>query len=126
MQGRRLLSIVALVSGLYDLLLGFTMIAGRGLLVDSFAVPVPQPPIHADLNGLFLVAIGLGYAMPWRDPTRYRSYLWVMGPFLKGFGAAVFVLDYFLRHSPEIYLLFAVTDGTLALVTFAALLATHE
>jgi hypothetical protein len=47
--------------------------------------------------------------------------MWVMGPGLKGAGAAAFILDYVLRHSPASFLLFAVCDGTLAVLTFAAL-----
>jgi len=123
MHGRRLLSAVAAVSGLYDISLGVAMVAGRSLLAGSFAVPPPQPPIHADLNALFLIAIGLGYVLPWHDPDRYRGYLWVMGPVLKGLGAVAFVLDHLLRGSPPAFLLFAATDGTLALVTLAALLS---
>jgi hypothetical protein len=116
---------VAAISGVYDISLGATMLAGRGLLAGLFAVPQPQPPIHADLNGLFLIAIGLGYVMPWRDPERYRTYLWVMGPVLKGAGAVAFILDYLVRGSPSAFLIFAVTDGTLAIVTALALLATR-
>ena len=66
-----------------------------------------DPRIFSDLNGLFLLAVGSGYYLPWRDPSRYRGYLWVMGPFLKGAGAAAFLLDYFLRGSPASFLLFA-------------------
>jgi hypothetical protein len=114
---------VAAISGVYDISLGATMLAGRGLLAGLFAVPPPQPPIHADLNGLFLIAIGLGYVMPWRDPERYRNYLWVMGPVLKGAGAVAFILDYLVRGSPSAFLIFAVTDGTLAIVTLLALVS---
>jgi hypothetical protein len=87
-------------------------------------VPPAFPPIFSDLNGLFLLAVGAGYYLPWRDPERYRGYLWVMGPILKGAGAAAFLLDYFLRGSPKSFLLFAASDGVLALVTLAALLTT--
>ena len=78
--------------------------------------------IFANLNALFLMAVGTGYAMPWRDPERYRGYLWVMGPGLKGAGAVTFVLDYLLRDSPRSFLLFAASDGALALLTLVALL----
>jgi hypothetical protein len=120
----RALRNVALVSGLYDLAGGLLLLAGRPLLLAFFGGPPPQPPIHADLNGLFMLAVGCGYWLPWRDPARYRGYLWVMGPILKGAGAAVFVADHLLRGSPAAYLLFAVTDGTLALVTLWALTRT--
>ena len=121
-RSNRRLSWLALVSGAYDIALGLTMLFGRGLLVSWFGVAEPIPPIHADLNALFLVAIGLGYALPWRDPRTWRAYLWIMGPFLKGVGALAFVADHFLRHSPDAYLLFTATDGTLALVTLVLLL----
>ena len=118
-----MLSLVAAVSGIYDVLLGVAMIAGRDALATLFGTPLPVPPIHADLNGIFLIAIGIGYALPWRDPQRYRGYLWVMGPLLKGAGAAAFVLDVVVRQSPAAFLAFAASDGALALVTLVALLA---
>ena len=80
----RALAIVAAVSGLYDITLGSALLAGRGLLTALFAVPAPAPPIHADLNGLFLLAVGVGYVLPFRSPDRYRGYLWVMGPLPEG------------------------------------------
>ena len=99
------------------------MLAGRPLLARLFNVSLPTPPIHADLNGIFLLAIAAGYLIPYRAPQSSggRAYLWIMGPMLKGAGAAAFVIDYFARHSPPSFLLFAVSDGTLALLTLAAL-----
>jgi hypothetical protein len=46
----------------------------------------------------------------------------VAGVLAKGLGAALFVLDHLVRHSPPTFLLFAATDGTLALLTLALLL----
>jgi hypothetical protein len=114
---------VAAVSGVYDALVGVMMLAGRPLLAQLFAVPLPTPPIHADLNGIFLLSIAAGYLIPYRDPRSSggRAYLWIMGPMLKGAGAALFVVDYVVRHSPASFLLFAASDGTLALLTFWAL-----
>jgi hypothetical protein len=95
------------------------MLAGRPLLSQVFGVALPVPPIHADLNGLFLLAVAAGYAIPYRDPQSRggRAYLWVMGPGLKGAGAAFFLFDHFARHSPASFLLFAASDGALALLT---------
>ena len=113
----------AAVSAVYDALVGVLMLAGRPLLANLFGVPLPQPPIFADLNGVFLVAVAAGYLIPYREPESRggRLYLWVMGPLLKGTGALTFVLDYAFRHSPPSFLLFAVSDGTLALLTWWAL-----
>jgi hypothetical protein len=117
------LSRIAAVSGLYDTIVGALLLCVPGWLASTFGVPPASPRIFSDLNALFLLAVGAGYYFPWRDPSRYRGYLWVMGPLLKGAGAIAFVLDYFLRGSPASFLLFAASDGTLALVTLYALLS---
>ena len=117
-----MLSLLALLSGLYDLVVGAFLLLAADLLASLFGVPPPSPRIFSDLNGLFLIAVGIGYYFPWRDPVRHRGYMWVMGPLLKGAGAAAFVLDYLLRGSPPSFLLFAASDGTLAALTLWALL----
>jgi hypothetical protein len=115
---------IAAISAGYDGLVGVVMLAGRPLLAQIFGVALPAPPIHADLNGIFLLSIAAGYLIPYRAPASPggRAYLWIMGPLLKGAGAAAFVVDYFVRQSPRSFLLFALSDGTLALLTLAALL----
>ena len=114
---------IAAVSLVYDACVGVTMLAGRPLLSRLFGVPLPLPPIFADLNGVFLLAVALGYLIPYREPRSPggRAYLWVMGPFLKGLGALTFVADHFLRGSPASFLLFAASDGALAALTVWAL-----
>ena len=116
-------SSIAVASAIYDGLVAVMMVAGRPLMVQIFNVPLPQPPIHADLNGLFLFAVAAGYVIPYRDPDSFggRTYLWVMGPLLKGVGALAFIADYVFRHSPASFLLFAVSDGAMALLTLWAL-----
>jgi hypothetical protein len=115
---------IAAVSGVYDALVGVLLLWGRPLLSSLFHVPLPTPPIHADLNGIFLLAVAAGYLIPYRHPDAgpARTYLWIMGPLLKGAGAVAFVLDFLVRHSPRSFLLFAVSDGALALATLWVLL----
>jgi len=115
---------IAAVSGIYDALVGVMMLVGRPLMAQIFSVALPVPPIHADLNGIFLLSIAAGYLIPYREPASPggRAYLWIMGPLLKGTGAVVFVLDYLVRQSPPSFLLFALSDGTIALLTLTALL----
>jgi hypothetical protein len=119
---------IAAVSGVYDAAVGILMLAGRPLLAQLFSVALPTPPIHADLNGIFLLSIAAGYLIPYREPASPggRAYLWIMGPLLKGTGAVVFVLDYFVRLSPASFLLFALSDGTIALLTLAAQLTSSR
>jgi hypothetical protein len=116
---------IALVSGLYDIAVGVSLGLGRPLLMSLFQLPAPLPPIHADLNALFVTVVGVGYWWPFRDPDRYRWYLWLMNPVLKGAGATVFIVDHLLRGSPRSFLLFAACDGVLAIVTLYALLASR-
>jgi hypothetical protein len=118
------LSLIAGISGLYDAVVGALLLCAPAWLAAAFGVPAASPRIFSDLNGLFLLAVGAGYYLPWRDPARYRGYLWVMGPFLKGAGAVAFLVDHFLRGSPRSFLLFAASDGLLALLTLYALMAT--
>jgi hypothetical protein len=118
------LSRIAAISGLYDGVVGALLLCAPAWLAQTFGVPPASPRIFSDLNGLFLLAVAVGYYLPWRDPARYRGYLWVMGPFLKGAGAVAFVLDYFLRGSPASFLLFAASDGALALLTLYGLRVT--
>jgi len=91
-------------------------------MAAAAGMPPANPPIYADLNAIFLMAVGIGYAMPWRDPARYRGYLWLMGPALKSAGAAAFLVHYFFRGAPPAFLLFAASDGALALLTLVALI----
>jgi hypothetical protein len=121
-----MLSHVAAISGLYDAIVGAFLLVAADHLASIFGVPPASPRIFSDLNGLFLLAVGAGYYLPWRDPERYRGYMWVMGPLLKGAGAVAFLLDYLFRGSPPSFLLFAASDGTLALVTLYALLARRD
>lgn len=117
-----MLRTVAAISGLYDTVVGALLLFASGWFARRFGVAPANPPIFSDLNALFLLCIGAGYSLPWRDPERYRGYLWVMGPVLKGAGALAFVLDYVFRGSPRSFLLFAASDGALALLTLYALL----
>ena len=95
---------IALVSMIYDISVGVLLTLFRGALTTWFGVPAAIPPIHVDLNAVFVTTVGIGYWLPYRDPQRYRGYLWVMGPLLKGAGAVTFILDDLLRGSPASFL----------------------
>jgi hypothetical protein len=116
------LRLLARVSGVYDLLLGLPMLLAPVLVSRAFGAPEPQPVVNAQINGAFALALGLGYfwALRERDET-LRGYLWIAGVFTKGLGSLVFVLDHLLRDSPASFLLFAASDGALALWTLTAL-----
>jgi len=90
--------------------------------VGTFTVDDPGEWLELAL----LLFVGIGYYFPFRDPVGGRWYMWVMGPGLKGAGCAVFLADYFLRNSPKSFLLFAASDGALALLTLAVLLRSRS
>jgi len=108
---------LALVSGVYDLLLGLPMLLAAPQVARLFGAPAPVPVVNAWLNGVFALALAGGYFWAARDAEARRGYLWAAGVFAKGLGAVVFVLDHFLNGSPPAFLLFAATDGALALLT---------
>jgi len=112
---------LALVSGVYDLLLGLPMLLAAPLVARFFGAPEPVPVVNAWLNGVFALALAGGYFWAARDAEARRGYLWAAGVFAKGLGAVVFVLDHFLNGSPPAFLLFAATDGALAALTLALL-----
>jgi len=89
-------SLVAGISGLYDFVVGAFLLLAPDTLASLFGVPPASPPIFSNLNALFLISIGIGYVLPWREPDRYRGYMWVMGPILKGAGAIIFLFELLL------------------------------
>jgi hypothetical protein len=116
---------VALLSLIYDVSAGAALGLLRGELQVRFGVTAPHPAVYADLNAIFLTCVGMGYLLPYRDPVRYRGYMWIFGVVLKTAGAAAFVLDYFLRGSPAAFLIFAASDAAVAALTLLAL-ARHD
>lgn len=115
---------LALVCAVYDLLLGLPMLLAAPLVARLFGAPEPVPIVNAWLNGVFTLTLAAGYFWAARDVSARRGYLWAAGVLAKGLGATVFVLDHFLNGSPPAFLLFAATDGSLAVVTFALLVST--
>jgi hypothetical protein len=117
---------LAIVSGIYDLALGVSMLFAARAMAEAFGAPPPSPLINAQLNGVFALSLGIGYFWAARDTAARRGYLWVAGVVAKALGAAVFVIDHFTQGSPAAFLLFAGTDGALALLTAALLLRRRE
>ena len=112
---------LALVSAVYDLLLGLSMLLAAPQAARLFGAPAPVPVVNAWLNGVFALTLAAGYFWAARDIPARRGYLWAAGVFAKGLGAAVFVLDHFMNGSPPAFLLFAATAGALALLTLGLL-----
>jgi hypothetical protein len=108
---------LSVVSGLYDLALAVPMLLAAPALARMMGAPPPVPLVNAQLNGVFTLALAVGYFWAARDVEARRGYLWIAGVLAKGLGATLFVLDHLWQGSPSTFLLFAVTDGSLALLT---------
>jgi hypothetical protein len=121
-DGSRPLRVLAWVSGGYDLALALPMLFAAPLVARLFGAPEPVPLVNAQLNGVFTLALALGYFWAGRDPLARTGYFWVAGVLAKGLGAALFVLDHVNQGSPVAFLAFAASDGSLAAVTLLLLL----
>jgi hypothetical protein len=117
---------LALVSGVYDLALAVPMLLFARLLASRMGAPPPVPLVNAQLNGIFTLTLAAGYFWAAGDVSARRGYLWIAGVLAKGLGAALFVVDHFEQGSPASYLLFGVTDGSLAVLTLILLLRPAE
>jgi hypothetical protein len=118
------LRLLARIGGVYDVLLGVPMLAAPLVVARAFGAPGPVPVVNAQINGVFALALAVGYFWALRQPEpTLRGYLWVASVFAKGLGALVFVLDQLLRDSPAVFLVFALVDGTIAVWTLVALRA---
>jgi hypothetical protein len=78
-----LVKTIAAISLVYDVSVGIALSLFRQEFQDIFGVAAPQPPIHVDLNALFVTCVGIGYILPYREPERYRGYMWIFGVLLK-------------------------------------------
>lgn len=116
------LKTLAWVSAVYDLLLALPMMFAAPATAALFGAPPPVPVVNAQLNGVFTFSLAAGYVWAAAAPDARRGYFWVAGVLAKGLGVVLFVADHFLRGSPASFLLFAITDGTLALATLVLLL----
>jgi hypothetical protein len=112
---------LSLASGVYDAAIGIAMLVAAEPMARLFGAPSPVPLLNAQLNGLFTLTLALGYFWAAGAIRERQGYLWVAGVFAKGLGAALFVWDHFAQGSPTAFLLFAASDGSLALLTLALL-----
>jgi hypothetical protein len=113
---------LALVSAVYDFGIAAAMLFFARPFAAAMGAPPPVPLVNAQLNGVFTLALAVGYLWAARDVDARRGYLWVAGVLAKSLGAALFVVDHLREGSPASFLAFAASDGTLALITLALLL----
>lgn len=117
---------LAILSGAYDILLSVPLLLAPEALARAFGAPSPVPVINARLNGVFTLTLGVGYFWAAGAALDRRGYLWCAGVLAKGLGATLFVLDGMSGGSPTAFLVFAASDGVLAILTLWVLLRTRS
>ena len=123
LAAERRLRALSYVSGAYDLALALPMLLAPAATASLFGSAAPVPLVNAQLNGVFTLSLAVGYFWAARDAWARRGYLWVAGVLAKLLGVTVFVADHFMNGSPASFLLFALTDGTLGVLTLVLLLS---
>lgn len=123
LAAERRLRALSYVSGAYDLALALPMLLAPVATASLFGSAAPVPIVNAQLNGVFTLSLAVGYFWAARDAWARRGYLWVAGVLAKLLGVTVFVADHFMNGSPASFLLFALTDGTLGVLTLVLLLS---
>jgi hypothetical protein len=74
---------LALVSGVYDLLLALPMLLAAPAMARLFGAPPPDPLVNAQLNGVFTLTLAAGYFWAARAADQRRGYLWIAGVLLR-------------------------------------------
>jgi hypothetical protein len=114
---------VAALSLFYDGIAGAALLLYPTALPALFGLSLPDPRLFLHLNGVFLLAVATGYLLPYREPERYRAYLWVFGVGLKCGGAVVCLATYASQPALQretALMLFAAADAVMALLSWMA------
>lgn len=111
----RLLPLSLGLGALYDALFGLALLAWPAAAAAGLRVPLPGDELYLRFIGVFLMILALMYALPARDPDRYRGVaaVAVVGRLLGCFFLAGAVLLY---ARPPVFLLLAGADGAFALL----------
>ena len=117
------LKALAWVSGIYDLALAVPMLFAARETARLFGAPDPVPLLNAQLNGVFTLSLGVGYF--WAAAATARSGAVTSGwpgCSRRGWGPRSSWSTISCAARRTSFLLFAATDGSLALLTLALLL----
>ena len=101
----------AIVDGVF----GVAILAAGELLAPLMRVTLPEPRVYFDLNGLFLIFLGLFYVCIWREPRRLAPIA-AAATLLRFGGFALFGLGVALGRAEPTFAAIALLDGVLALV----------
>lgn len=114
-QTWRLVGLSFLVGAIVDGVFGVAILSAGELFAPVMRVTLPNPRVYFDLNGLFLIFLGLFYVCIWREPRRLAPIA-AAATLLRFGGFALFGLGVALGRAEPTFVAIALLDGTLALV----------
>lgn len=104
-----------ILGALYDLLFGLLILLIPAVLAKIINLAMPAQEVYLRLNGLFLIIIGLFYALFWLDDKRFREIVFLaIAARISGF---IFFISAwaFFKH-PFTFLLLGAGDGFWAIL----------
>ena len=112
----RTLRVLCGVTAAYDIALGCGLIFLLKTVGALLNLETPTYPDNAQLNGAFLIAVGIGYVIVLGRLEATLWYLWVMGVLLHLAGAGILFYNIIASGSPWQFGVFGGVDGVLGVL----------
>jgi hypothetical protein len=111
-----------IVAALYDILLGLAFLLFYPAIYARFGVTLPNHPGYVQLNALFVIIAGVGFAFVARAPERNRDLIQVGILFKLAYAGIVF---WYLARGmmPSMWVTWAICDTLFFVVFLVALRA---
>ena len=121
----RYLRIAFLIGGIYDLVLGITLLIFSDFFVEFLNVTKPDNMIFTQINGLFLIAVGyfLIYSI---QNVRKLAFIGFGSAFIRFSFAGLALITWITQEIELVYLLVGITDGLTAIILLIPLLMTDD
>lgn len=116
----RWIRLLFIVAALYDVVLGAVYLFLYPSLYARFGVALPNHPGYVQLNALFVMIMGVGFAMVAKAPMRNRDMI-TLGALFKAAYAGIVFLYWARGMMPSMWLIWAFCDA-LFLVSFVVAL----
>ncbi|MFQ5980407.1 MAG: hypothetical protein ACE5OZ_19905 [Candidatus Heimdallarchaeota archaeon] len=121
----RPLKIAFLIGGIYDILLGISLLLFIDLLAELLDAAKPEPRIFAQLVGLFLIAMGYFLLYAAQNPRRL-AFVGAASALIRLLYALLVIMAWITQDIETIYLITALTDVITGLMLLGALLLTDD
>ncbi|MHA2246706.1 MAG: hypothetical protein ACXADY_17315 [Candidatus Hodarchaeales archaeon] len=121
----RYLRIAFLIGGIYDLILGISLLFFSDFLIELLNITKPDNMIFTKINGLFLITVGyfLIYA---RQNVRKLAFIGFGSAFIRFSYACIVLITWITQEIELVYLIVGITDGLTAIILLIPLLMTDD